>query len=140
MTWFFEGLPEGEKIPWGAWAIPLFWWLSFVAVLFFVLFCIVVILRKQWVEKERLIFPLAQVPLQMVEGAEKGSLIPLVAYPSLRLCNGFHPANTDYYVFCLPCLGYQTRCYQAGWGCVIQENPPVVLRAYVRTFPGSGDR
>jgi hypothetical protein len=76
MTWFFEGLPEGEKIPWGAWAIPLFWWLSFVAVLFFVLFCIVVILRKQWVEKERLIFPLAQVPLQMVEGADRGSLIP----------------------------------------------------------------
>ncbi|OPX31127.1 MAG: hypothetical protein B1H40_04505 [Candidatus Latescibacteria bacterium 4484_181] len=76
MTWFFEGLPEGAKIPWAAWVIPLFWWLSFVAALFFVLFCIIVILRKQWVEKERLIFPLAQVPLQMVEGAESKSLLP----------------------------------------------------------------
>ncbi|MCK4590988.1 MAG: hypothetical protein KAT86_04480, partial [Candidatus Latescibacteria bacterium] len=76
MTWFFEGLPEGAKIPWGAWAIPLFWRLSFVAALFFVLFCIIVILRKQWVEKERLTFPLAQVPLQMVEGVENKSLFP----------------------------------------------------------------
>ncbi len=76
MTWFFEGLPEGAKIPWGAWVIPLFWWFSFVAALFFVLFCIVVILRKQWVEKERLIFPLAQVPLHMVEEAEDKSLFP----------------------------------------------------------------
>lgn len=76
MAWFFEGLPEGEKIPWSAWFVPLFWWLSFVAVLFFVLFCIIVILRKQWVEKERLIFPLTQVPLQMMEGSDKKSLVP----------------------------------------------------------------
>ena len=73
--YFFEGLPGGGGVPWRAWFVPLFWWLSFVAALFWVLFCIVVILRKQWVEKERLIFPLAQVPVQMTEGTER-SLFP----------------------------------------------------------------
>ena len=75
--YFFEGLPDGGGVPWRAWFIPLFWWLSFIAALFWVLFCLVVILRKQWVEKERLIFPLAQVPLQMVEGTER-SLFPSI--------------------------------------------------------------
>jgi len=30
MEWFFEGLPPGQTIPWGEWALPLFWWLSFI--------------------------------------------------------------------------------------------------------------
>ena len=50
MTWFFEGLPPGEPVPWStllaAWVPPLFWWLSFLWTLFFVTFCLVVILRK----------------------------------------------------------------------------------------------
>ena len=51
MTWFFEGLPPDEPAPWAilfdGWAMPLFWWLSFIFALFFVCFCIVVILLKQ---------------------------------------------------------------------------------------------
>lgn len=76
MTWFFEGLPEGQSLPWGAWILPLFWWVSLIAVVFFVCFCMVAILRKQWVEKERLAFPLAEVPLEMVRASDGPRMLP----------------------------------------------------------------
>jgi len=76
MEWYYIGLPEGEKIPYKAWIIPLFWWLSLVAVLFFVSYCFIAILRKQWVENERLTFPLLEAPLEMVR-SDRGSPSPV---------------------------------------------------------------
>jgi len=76
MKWFFDGLPPGESIPWGVWVVPLFWWLSLMAVVLFVAFCIMVILRKQWVENEKLLFPLVELPLTMVEGSDEPSRLP----------------------------------------------------------------
>lgn len=76
VTWFWEGMPEGASIPWSVWIVPLFWWLSFIAVLFFVGVCVVVILRRQWAERERLAFPLAEVPAEMVQGSDSPSLMP----------------------------------------------------------------
>jgi len=65
--WFFEGIPTGKSIPWGAWATPLFWRMSLVASIGVFCFCTVAILRKQWVEHERLVFPLMALPLNTVE-------------------------------------------------------------------------
>ena len=64
---FYEGLPQGRAIPWEAWATPLLTWTSFILVFYAVLFCIGVLLRGQWVENERLVFPLTKLPLAMVE-------------------------------------------------------------------------
>jgi len=72
---FFEGLSKGESIPWQAWARPLICWGSFILVLYFVTICMMVILRKQWVERERLIFPLTRLPLELAEEPRKGSVI-----------------------------------------------------------------
>ncbi len=70
---FYEGLQTGQSIPWGAWLSPLFWWGSFILVLLFVGACIVVMLRKQWVEHERLQFPLGEVGLHLISlGSGKG--------------------------------------------------------------------
>ena len=84
MTWFFEGLPLGEPTPWGtllaAWAMPLFWWLSFIWTLYLVCFCVVVILRKQWVERERLAYPLMEVPQALVANADSSRRLPAVMY------------------------------------------------------------
>ena len=69
-------IPIGEPTPWktllNAWTMPLFWWLSFIWTLYFVCFCIVVILRKQWVERERLAYPLMEVPQMLVANADRG--------------------------------------------------------------------
>jgi hypothetical protein len=64
---FYEGLPRGMQIPWDAWATPLATWMSFILVFYGVLFCLGVLLRGQWVENERLVFPLTKLPLAMVD-------------------------------------------------------------------------
>ena len=65
---FFEGLPAGESIPWGAWLGPLFFWGVFFLVLCFVMMCMMVILRSQWMDHERLVYPLVKLPLELVSG------------------------------------------------------------------------
>ena len=75
IKYFFEGLPEGMGIPWGVWFEPLFYWSLFFLVLCFVMICISVILHRQWAHNERLIYPLIQVPLDMIKEDPKGSLV-----------------------------------------------------------------
>jgi len=67
IKWLYEGLPRGEAVPWGAWALPLLQWLAFLLVLYFVMICVMVILRRQWVEHERLLYPITQLPMEMVQ-------------------------------------------------------------------------
>jgi len=79
MEWFFNGLPAGQSIPWAAWATPGVWWLLFVAALTAASLSVMVILRKQWVERERLVFPLAIAPQALVGPADhRGPLPPLL--------------------------------------------------------------
>ncbi len=75
VRYFFEGLPEGVAVPWAAWAEPLLYWCSFIVALYWVSICAMVILRKQWMEHEKLIYPLVQIPLEMIQDDEKGSLV-----------------------------------------------------------------
>jgi len=71
IKWFYEGLPEGEVIPWAVWVKPLGWWLLFMAAFYAVLICSMNILRRQWMDRERLLYPLMQVPLAMIEDGER---------------------------------------------------------------------
>jgi hypothetical protein len=73
VRWFFEGMPAGAEIPWEMWVVPLFWRLSQVVAIGVFCLCAVSILRKQWVEHERLTFPLMSLPLAMAEREPKGS-------------------------------------------------------------------
>jgi hypothetical protein len=66
VKWFYEGLPVHQSIPWAAWIQPILWWSSFAFLFWFAYFCLGVVLRRQWIEHERLVFPLAQVPLDIV--------------------------------------------------------------------------
>jgi len=50
-----------------AWAKPVAVWTGFIAALFVVTLCINVILRKQWTERERLAYPIAQIPLEITD-------------------------------------------------------------------------
>ena len=72
---FFEGLEEGEKIPWEAWARPLIVWMPFLFTLYFVMICTGVLLRRQWVQNERLTFPLTYLPLDIVQPEDGKSRI-----------------------------------------------------------------
>ena len=70
--YFFEGLPEGGTIPWEAWVGPLSLWYGFFLALAFAMICSMVILRKQWVDHEKLVYPLVQVPMEMLQKEEGG--------------------------------------------------------------------
>jgi len=72
---FFEGAPKGQPVPWGAWREPLMYWLPFLIVLSFVMICLMVLVRRQWMERERLIYPLVQTPLEMVKEDPKGGIV-----------------------------------------------------------------
>ena len=66
LRWAFVGMPEGASIPWKVWFVPSFWWSTFIGAVAFSSICLAVILRRQWADHERLAFPLAQVPLDMM--------------------------------------------------------------------------
>ncbi len=65
---FYEALRPGEKLPWQAWIVPMAAWGVFVALMFISFLCLATILRKQWVDNEKLSFPLVQLPLEMIRG------------------------------------------------------------------------
>jgi hypothetical protein len=81
ILYFYEGLPKGEHIPWAAWCKPLAVWLPFVFALYLVMIAMMVVIRRQWVERERLAFPLTHLPLEMVRGADLRPLTPFFRNP-----------------------------------------------------------
>ncbi len=64
---FFEGLPVGGSVPWVAWAVPMLAWGTFIIAIYLMMIACMVLIRRQWVEHERLAFPLVQLPLEMAE-------------------------------------------------------------------------
>jgi len=77
-----------------AWFIPILTWSLFTFLLYFSLLCINSILRKQWVETEKLSYPIVQLPLAMATNRQffKSRLmwIGFAVSASIRIMNGFH--------------------------------------------------
>ena len=76
IDYFYQGGQKGQPIPWSGWASTFLVWTPFIWALFLVMISTMVILRRQWVENERLIYPLVQVPLAMTEQGDQNERIP----------------------------------------------------------------
>ncbi|MCC7494331.1 MAG: hypothetical protein IT204_18380 [Fimbriimonadaceae bacterium] len=63
---FFEG-GRNFQIDWNVWLPVLFVWTPLLLALYAVMLASMVILRRQWDERERLAYPLTQVPLALVD-------------------------------------------------------------------------
>ena len=99
---YFRGYPRGaEHIPWGAWAVPILAWGIFAACFFAASFCVANLLRRQWIENERFVFPLVALPLLLAEDPAPGTSIPpilrsplmwgaVAAVTALHTLNGLH--------------------------------------------------
>jgi len=77
------------------WLTPTFWWCVFSFVLLFVMHCMNVIFRKQWVEKERLAYPIVHLPYQITNNTReffrsKPMWIGFAIAAGISLLNGFH--------------------------------------------------
>lgn len=72
VEWFYSGLPPGQEIPWSAWIGPYSRWALMMLLMYGMLFAVCALLWKQWSQRERLPFPLAQVPDTVLSGLETG--------------------------------------------------------------------
>jgi hypothetical protein len=97
---FYEG-GEGAPIPWEFWLQPLMWWGLLTVLLYLFMFCLSVILERQWIEHERLTFPLVQLPIEIAQAEGSSGLVnpffknPIMwvgfSIPALiHLINGLH--------------------------------------------------
>jgi hypothetical protein len=64
---FYHGM---GTVPWSVWWTPLAVWCSFLVALAVCSVCVMLLLQRQWITHERLTFPLAQIPLEMVVDSE----------------------------------------------------------------------
>ena len=103
---FYEGLGVEANVPWQVWLEPLCWWGIFLCSLYVTMISAAIILRRQWVERERLAFPLTQVGIAMVRGESNdrrfnmflknkvmwmGAFLPFLI-GSLKALNSYDPA------------------------------------------------
>lgn len=72
-----------ENIPWAAWLGPLAMWSGFILLCYFIMICAVNLLSRQWLQNERMNFPLLQVPLLMEEARDQNRLARFFSDPYL---------------------------------------------------------
>ncbi len=81
LTWFFEGLPEGQRVPWEGWVLPLLWWCALIAALVWVCACAAVLLRRRWSAEERLSYPLLEPIRELAARPASGLVAGVVRSP-----------------------------------------------------------
>lgn len=86
IKYFYEGLPQGAPIPWNAWMVPLLAWASFMVALYLMLIALSALLHRQWAHHERLVYPLVQLPLEMIQQDHRNrALNPFLKSPLMWL-------------------------------------------------------
>ncbi len=102
---YYKKLHPGETLPWNLWLTPV---LSWGLLSFFVLFaflCLTALLRRQWVDSEKLAFPLAQLPLEIAGDQDRpaffrnrvmwlGVLLPVAVY-TVKWLHQVYPSVPD---------------------------------------------
>jgi len=122
LRWFYEGLPSGESIPWRVWVLPLAWWLGFIAAGLVACTSLIALLRRQWMDHERLAYPLAGMTLEMIRGGKGHS-------------RGLARSGLFWAGFAVPLLALAWNVgglFSPNWPTVPKELPPLVLG---RHFP-----
>ena len=146
--WYvYEGLPKGMKIPWGAWIKPLSNWFLFIIVFYFLSICLMVMLRKQWVEKEKLTYPLVEVPKEMVREKNPiyksklmwmGFLLPFIIYSmkGLHILFPLLPGPTLYSSFPIfnRCFSIRLSIYFEVIGLAFFMSTDVLLSVWLFAF------
>ncbi|NOY81299.1 MAG: hypothetical protein GXP31_09875 [Kiritimatiellaeota bacterium] len=75
---FREGLDPSQSlwrdVPWRAWLGPLFNWFGFVAAGYGLFYFLTLVLYPQWAYREKLIFPLAKIPQELIPPGNRGRI------------------------------------------------------------------
>jgi len=81
VRWFYEGKPPEAAIPWSLWVTPILSWSVFALALYSALFAIGCLLRKDWIEGQRLAFPIAALPVEMAGDETPSARSPFYRNP-----------------------------------------------------------
>jgi len=76
VAWFWEGLPAGQPLPWRPWITMLSHWSILFAGFWAIMTSLASLVRKQWVDRERLSFPLVQFPAEVLRRDDSGPSAP----------------------------------------------------------------
>lgn len=98
---FYEGSPDGT-IPWRDWMLPLAAWGLFLSLLLLTLYALLALMRRSWMESERLTFPIVQIPLRLTGGGGGPSIwrSPVLwigfggaaAFDAMNMLHAFYPS------------------------------------------------
>ena len=99
-----QGYYEGEVSLYArdqllAWASPVLWWTGFIFALVFGMLCINVIVRRRWIEHEKLTYPIIQLPLQMTETARHAFFRNRIMWLGFGISGGLALLNGLHYIF-----------------------------------------
>ena len=106
-----QGYFEGDEDFWqqryiDAWLIPILAWTVFVVVLLVVMLCLNITIRRQWIEHEKLSYPLAVMPIEVIGNSKQtlsnrlvwlgfGLAFGLEMFSRLELPVSFHSGIED---------------------------------------------
>ncbi len=85
---FWFGLPAGMDLPWDGWAGAIGHWLAVSMAMVVFGYCLFVLFQRQWVEGEKLAFPIASMALDLTRGFDDPGRMPLI-FRSGRFWIGF---------------------------------------------------
>lgn len=102
---YYKKLHPGEALPWELWLTPILNWGLLSLLVLFAFLCLTAILRRQWVDSEKLAFPLAQLPLEIAGDQDKpaffrnrlmwlGALLPVAVY-TVKWLHQVYPSVPD---------------------------------------------
>ena len=102
---YYKKLHAGEALPWGPWLSPVLNWGLLSLLVLFAFLCLTAILRRQWVDSEKLAFPLAQLPLEIAGDQDRpaffrnrlmwlGALLPIAVY-TVKCLHQIQPTVPD---------------------------------------------
>lgn len=128
---FYEALRPGEHVPWQAWVVPMMAWGLFVALMFGAFLCLAVILRRQWVDNEKLAFPLVQLPLEMIRGESAGTAAGGPA-------GGFLKKGVTWLGFAIPALLFGFNGLHQYWPSIPDVRTDIDLNALLSQPPYNG--
>ncbi len=111
-----------------AWVPPLLWWSLFIFVLIFVMLCINVIVRRQWIQQEKLSYPIAEIPLNLVNSNFYNRLVwvGFAIAGGINLISGLH--------LLYPSIPGLTFLKMHNIGYIFTEKPWNALRAMRISF------
>jgi len=131
IEWFYESLPPTARLPWGEWLTPLLAWSALAIGLYLSVFCLAAIVRRQWSDRENLIYPLVKLPVEMVLPERRG-ISPLGFFRDPLMWIGFaipfvfHCLNAIYFYYHgVPMLSLRRGIFLSA----IVERPWVYLRS-----------